>query len=267
MKNKDCNLVKDLLPNYIDKVTSSETNNFIEEHLKNCDECRKSFENMSEEMKIDYKSKNDKKINIFRKVNNKIILLKTIILVIVFIFIIIFIRKLVIINNIEDMASKSNFNNYSKVMIETTEKYISKTEYYQNNDNFIKINTKINKEGISKSISYKLNGKEDIRIFNNGIESQNVIKTSIEKDVQYQFLNKSFFGNIGLALYFDSVKDIKLYNKQCYLLNFENYLNFIDKETGLTIKEININNNSVIDYKYTFGDITDEKIESLINCF
>ena len=37
MKNKECNLVKDLLPNYIDKVTSNETNVFIEEHLKNCD--------------------------------------------------------------------------------------------------------------------------------------------------------------------------------------------------------------------------------------
>lgn len=265
MKNKDCNLVKDLLPNYIDKVTSSETNNFIEEHLKNCDECRKSFENMSEEMKIDYKSKNDKKINIFRKVNNKIILLKAIIFVIIFIFILVFIRKVIIINNIEGMASKADFNNYSKVMVETTEKYISKTEYYQNNDNFIEIITKINKEGISKIISYNLNGQEDIRIFNNGVESQNVIKTSIEKDVQYQFLNKSFFGNIGLALSFSSVKDITLYNKQCYLLNLKNYLNFIDKETGLTIKEININNNSVIDYKYTFGDITDEKIESLIN--
>ena len=53
-------------------------------------------------------------------------------------------------------------------------------------------------------------------------------------------------------------------SKQCYLLNVQNYLNFIDKETGLTIKEIDINNNSVIDYKYTFGDITDEKIENLI---
>lgn len=188
-----------------------------------------------------------------------------IIYVIIFLLVIIFIRKLVIINNIENMASNTDYNNYSKIMVETTEKYISKTEYYQNNDNFIKINTKINEEGVSKVISYKLNGKEDIRIFDNNIENQNVNKTNIEKDVQYQFLNKSFFGNIGLALSFGSVKDIKLYNKECYLLNVENYLNFIDKETGLTIKEININNNSVIDYKYIFGDITDEKIDSLIN--
>ncbi len=265
MQNKDCNLVKDLLPNYIDKVTSNETNIFMEEHLKNCDECRKSFENMLEEIKTDYKSDNNKKINIFRKVNNKIMLLKTIILIIILILIIIFIRKLAIINNIENIASKTDYNNYSKIMVETTEKYISKTEYYQNNDNFIKIYTKIHKEGVSKTISYRFNGKEDIRMFDNDIESQNVIKTSIEKDVQYQFLNKSFWGNIGLALSVGSVKNVTLYNKQCYLLNIGKYLNFIDKETGLTIKEININNNSVIDYKYTFGDITDEKIENFID--
>ena len=196
---------------------------------------------------------------------NKIRLLKTIIFVLIFLVIIIFIRKVAIINNIENIANKANYNNYSKIMVETTEKYISKTEYYQNNDNFIKINTKINEEGISRAISYKLNGQADMRIFDNGFENQNVNKTSIEKDVQYQFLNKSFWGNIGLTLSFGSVKDITLYNKKCYLLNVENYLNFIDKETGLTIKEININNNSVIDYKYTFGDITDQKIENLIN--
>ena len=265
MKKKDCDLVKDLLPNYIDRVTSGETNIFIEEHLKDCDECRKSFENMSEEIKTEYKRKDNKKINIFRKVNNKIRLLKTIIFIIVFLFISIFIKKLAIINNIENIASKVNYNNYSKIMVETTEKYISKTEYYQNNTNFIKISTKINEKGVSKVISYKLNGKEDIRMFDNNTENQNVNKTTIEKDVQYQFLNKSFFGNVGLALSFGSVKDIKLYNKQCYLLNVKNYLNFIDKETGLTVKEININNNSVIDYKYTFGYITDEKIEDLIS--
>lgn len=206
---------------------------------------------------IEYANKEIKK--------NKVKSLKVIIFLFVFLLLIIFIRKLVIINNIENKASKVDYTNYSKVMVETTEKYISKTEYYQNNDNFIKINTKINEEGISKVISYKLNNQENIRIFDNNVESQNVNKTSVEKDIQYQFLNKSFFGNIGLTLSWGSVKNIKLYNKQCYLLNVENYLNFIDKETGLTIKEININNNSVVDYKYTFGDVTDEKIENLIN--
>ena len=265
MIKKDCNIVKDLLPNYIDKLTSNETNIFIEEHLKNCELCKKSFEDMSKEIEVDYKNSNDKKVKAFKKVNKKIKGLKAIIFIILLAFILVFARKLVIINNIENKAGRIDYSNYSKIMTETTEKYISKTEYYQNNDNFVKINTKINKDGISKVISYSINGKEDIRIIENGSENENINKNSIEKDVQYQYLNKSFMGNIGIALSWNSVRNINLYNKQCYLLNIENYLNFIDKESGLTIKEININNNSVIDYKYTFGDVTDEKIEKLIN--
>lgn len=206
---------------------------------------------------IEYANKEIKK--------NKIRFLRIIIFAVIVLILIMFVRKLAIINNIENMASKANYTNYSKYMVETTEKYISKTEYYQNNDNFVKINIKINEEGVSKVVSYRINGKEDIRMFDNDVENPSVNKTNIEKDTQYQFLNKSFLGNIGLTLSIGSVKNIELYNKQCYLLNVENYLNFIDKKTGLTIKEININNNSVIDYKYTFGDITDEKIENLIN--
>lgn len=264
MKNKECNLVKDLLPNYIENLTSNETNDFIESHLKNCEECRNSYKRMSSNITTENKETQNKKINIFRKVNNKIKLFKSIICLIIIILLIIFIRKLVIINNIENKSSNIDYNNYSKIMVETTDKYISKTEYYQNNDNFLKINIKINEEGTSKVISYHINGKEDIKIYENETEIKDINKMSIEKDVHYQFLNKNFWGNVGLALSHGSVKDIKLYNKDCYLINVENYLNFIDKETGLTIKEININNNSVVDYKYTFKDITDQKIEDLI---
>ena len=39
MKNKDCNLVRDLLPNYIENLTNNDTNLFIENHLKECSEC------------------------------------------------------------------------------------------------------------------------------------------------------------------------------------------------------------------------------------
>lgn len=48
--NKDCKIVKDLLPGYIDKITSEETNKFIEEHLKECDSCKKYYEEMNSEI-------------------------------------------------------------------------------------------------------------------------------------------------------------------------------------------------------------------------
>ena len=37
MENKEkCKIVQDLLPNYIDKLTSEETNSFVEKHLEEC---------------------------------------------------------------------------------------------------------------------------------------------------------------------------------------------------------------------------------------
>ena len=52
MKEKrECKLVQDLLPNYIEKVTSEETNQYIEEHLQNCTDCEKVYTSMTEEIK------------------------------------------------------------------------------------------------------------------------------------------------------------------------------------------------------------------------
>ena len=50
MNEKECKLVQDLLPNYIEKLTSEESNKIIEEHLKECPECRKILENMQNDI-------------------------------------------------------------------------------------------------------------------------------------------------------------------------------------------------------------------------
>ena len=50
MNEKECKLVQDLLPNYIEKLTSEESNKIIEEHLRKCPECRKILENMQNDI-------------------------------------------------------------------------------------------------------------------------------------------------------------------------------------------------------------------------
>ena len=42
-EKRNCKIVQDLLPNYIDKLTNDETNQYIEEHLAKCNECKKIF--------------------------------------------------------------------------------------------------------------------------------------------------------------------------------------------------------------------------------
>lgn len=44
----NCNIVKDLIPLYIDGCCSKESERVVEEHLKDCSECKKLFEEMKE---------------------------------------------------------------------------------------------------------------------------------------------------------------------------------------------------------------------------
>lgn len=42
-----CNVIHDLLPLYVEKITSKESNTLIEEHIATCEKCRKEMENLN----------------------------------------------------------------------------------------------------------------------------------------------------------------------------------------------------------------------------
>ena len=46
--SKECSIVKDLLPLYVEDMLSEETVLFIEEHLQSCPKCKESFDSMKE---------------------------------------------------------------------------------------------------------------------------------------------------------------------------------------------------------------------------
>ena len=85
MKN-ECKIVQDLLPSYIDKLTSNESNQFIENHLKNCKSCNKILNTLKHEEKVSNVDEKEaiKKFNIKLKHKNLKIILITIILIILF---------------------------------------------------------------------------------------------------------------------------------------------------------------------------------------
>lgn len=45
MRN-ECNIIRDILPLYIDEIVSEDTSSFVEEHLEKCAACRAELENM-----------------------------------------------------------------------------------------------------------------------------------------------------------------------------------------------------------------------------
>ena len=44
MKEKECDIIKDLLPSYVDEICSETSKLWIEEHMAECEECRKKAE-------------------------------------------------------------------------------------------------------------------------------------------------------------------------------------------------------------------------------
>ena len=54
MKN-ECNIVRDILPLYLEDMVSEDTANFIKEHLKDCPECRAELKNLQEPVEIQFK--------------------------------------------------------------------------------------------------------------------------------------------------------------------------------------------------------------------
>lgn len=46
----DCEIIMDLLPNYVEELTSGRTDQVVKEHLESCEDCRKAYEQMIEEL-------------------------------------------------------------------------------------------------------------------------------------------------------------------------------------------------------------------------
>ena len=71
MKNNiPCEIIRDVLPSYVDKLTSEVTNNIVDEHIKECKECKGVLEAM-EDTNIKVNNEEDKKEIDFLKKNRK----------------------------------------------------------------------------------------------------------------------------------------------------------------------------------------------------
>lgn len=46
MKKIHCNIIRDLLPSYIDNITSDESNQMIQHHLQECGACQKTYDSL-----------------------------------------------------------------------------------------------------------------------------------------------------------------------------------------------------------------------------
>lgn len=112
-ERKMCSIIQDLLPNYVENLTNDETNNFIDEHLKECGECKQTLESMQEDLKVDDTVRDKKTVKYFKKYKSKLRTLRIILLILIVAFVGNTIRKMLIISQMSNKAEMYvNSENY-----------------------------------------------------------------------------------------------------------------------------------------------------------
>lgn len=264
MSKNECSIIRDLLPNYIEKIVSEDTKKFIENHLENCLQCKHILNNMSSELlDNEEKLKGDTNIEI-KKINNTrkrmkfhkniIIIISVILLIFILLFFANKIFNYTLLSNVyEAYKEVNNLDN-----LKLTE--ISIYRNYDKNENYSFISELYYKDGKYKQVNYddinsmnpestifgEINSTEKLTVFN---KTNKMIKNK-NSSIYYkkgQLINNNFVNTFCLPQdryihVFNKVESNNFIDRECYVYIIENSLGYteywIDKETHLNIRTI-----------------------------
>lgn len=259
---RECKIVQDLLPSYIENLTTKETKVYIEEHLEKCQSCKQVLERMKQEFNLNITKKDNREVKYIKKFNKKINILKLIISLILVVFIILTARKVIIISSLSKNAENTiNTSNYHTVTYSYYLEDYSKTEVFSLGDKKKIITTQRKDNGINKITifarknesfnendnKYIANIYREIRDEKDGkIEKGVNLNQEIEIFVNPQNVTKTE-NYLQLFVYsiLSSVKDTTFNGEECYYIsNFKSVNNnleegmYVNKSTGLPISSI-----------------------------
>lgn len=276
MKEKrDCKIIQDLLPNYIEGLTNAETNKFIEEHLNECKECKKTFENMKKEIELNAPKKDEREVKYIKKFNRKFKMLRNILLVILA-FGLIFVgntfRKYLIIKDLAKKAEETaQSTNYHIRATKIEGGFTGIYDTYEKDGNKVYIIEIQSAAGTQKLSAYKSKDNEKWHVYIETPEGKTAnlkcggVSGGTELNTgMFEYMASNEFGRFLLCSRLKLKKSRTIYNEsECYILDnssleeeFENKSQmYIDKETGLRIK---VSNGSyVCRYEYEFDNVDD----------
>ena len=265
MNRDDCKIVQDLLPNYIENLTSKETNNYIEEHLKNCKECKEIYESMIKNTKINNIENNKKEAKYFKKFNNKLKNLKIFIIMIIAIVLIIFafaynnVKDILLINSLESKLSSINISNYSYTReIESNDLKAVTKGYFINGKYYIEMEqTTENGKAIIKS--YKDN-KDDIILYDKGDTLLYKIngKTNTVTEMTILPTDPKYSSYEYYSLMKNNIKEISKEDNYYVVKTKDNSSYWIEKDTGIIVKLYDAN--YPMSLSYNFGNVKETDV-------
>ena len=270
-KKVECGIVYDLLPNYVENVTNEYSNKFIEEHLSICKKCKNDYNNLNKKMNINSSTKVE--INFLKKYRKHLKVLNMIILSIVLLVIGLTVNTIRKVTIIKDMQNKileySNSDNYYIKAIKHGNNEETIIETYKKDNVILQKITRNSKEGESSLINYSNNkkintyidsGTSKIAVVNveNSITETNVenwVYTQNEKECIMAAFMSSIKREKVDGKYVYRIKNF--YPAQKFITDFDNFYFYIDKETGLMIKN---SENDGTNYEYQFNVVTDKDL-------
>ena len=273
--NKECKIVQDLLPSYIEKLTDNETNQFIEEHLKNCKECQKVLNDMEEKLSANTEDIEKKKVNYLKKYNRELRVLQIIVLVVLLAFVVSVGRKYIILKDLSNKFYKyENMSNYhiireeynSGKMGHNTQKVMTIQETYKSSNNYISTFEISNTdEKRSVMLAYNINGEK--KVLHYSPNRINDVTDNFEQEFVYKpmsYVTNGDYSPMYMAIFMNLDK-VKVKGRTCYLIRNENVERYIDAETGMTVKMIDIDNSIIMDIYYETDSVNDDDIISKMN--
>lgn len=295
MKNKkECEIIQDLLINYVDGVLNPESKKLVQEHLSKCEDCQTELNTIKKDIN-DTSNKDKIELDYLKKVRIKTKIKSILIAVIILLLIafIIFLNNFIKINSIMSRAEKSLQSNnfYRETSQILSGNHTSITKEYYKDGKYKNVWEVYSDNGIETSIIEYTNVDSDERIYIYEKENKAIIeKGDISKilnsannikNVPFVTTRKSLLDRIGTTFVYSIHTDTYDYGKEYYVLNNKSEKNnaweiWIDKETGLPIKQINRGGeksffpgtnvvkeirDNIQEYKYDFDKITDEDVK------
>ena len=296
MKNEvECKVVEDLLFGYVDKTLNDESKKLVEKHLKECKDCKEKLNEILEDSKLNEKTQ-QKEIDYLRKVRTKsrvksiLIAIGLIVIILILAYLIKFIKISNIMGKAEKIFETQNYYCEKQESAGENSASVSKT-YYK--DGKYKITREIYSDDGKELISaeYGEVGSDERRVINEKEKTVTIYKGDIskilnkEENIKFDRFSleerKSIYANLGKTFLMSITSDSYDSNKEYYILRDKfdkrnSWEVWLDKETGLVIREINrggsrsyITGTEIVKkesdviekYKYDFDIVSDDDVK------
>jgi len=289
---RDCEIVRDLLPNYIEKLVSNGTKEYIINHIAKCSECKTIFKEMSEDIAVETSQMleaEEAEVKLIKKHKRRMRMWKWIISMIMLVFVsvgIMYIPKfLVMKNTYNKMQEILNWNNYKFTVRQyntdyTSQEYLEYTNIYYYKDGKYKLES-FSKDEKNAVICYG-NKNSDTKIYIDENRKTKEYQHNDYRNVLDIFGTMDYYFNNSSALLGTRMRKDIYNGKECYVFRFGNndtisYREiWIDKETMRQVREVqeicnyshleqtfSIECNSVTEKDVTLSNVEEYSMENI----